>query len=98
VADRALGELAGRDHGVEIDARLDAHLLAEEDDVLGGDVAGGALVGGSRTAPTRRLIWSGLAQPMSASPMPPSREPHAFAVCSTFWSTVTTRLGSTSPS
>ena len=39
----------------------------------------------SRTAPTRRLICSGLAQPIvSASPMPPRREPQEVAFCSTF--------------
>ena len=53
----------------------------------------------SRTAPTRRLIWSGLAQPMvSARPMPPRREPQACALRSTFSSTPTTARGATSPS
>ena len=35
---------------VEIDAGLDAHLLAHEDEVLGADVARGALVTGERAA------------------------------------------------
>src|SRR5262252_4074600 len=46
MADHPLGELPRFDHGVEVDARVDAELLTEEDEVLGGDVAGRALVGG----------------------------------------------------
>ena len=38
------------DQLVEIDAGLDAHLLAHEHEILGADIAGGALVRGERAA------------------------------------------------
>src|SRR5262249_19058174 len=46
MADDSLGQLPRFDHRVEIDARVDAELLAEEDEVFGRDVPRGALVGG----------------------------------------------------
>src|SRR5690606_38170122 len=43
--------LADVDHGVEIDAGLDAHAVQHVDDVFGGDVAGGAFGVGAAAQP-----------------------------------------------
>src|SRR5262247_2341941 len=45
MADDILGELGRRDELVEIDAGLDAHLLAHENQIFGAHIAGRALVG-----------------------------------------------------
>src|SRR5581483_6792829 len=50
VADDLLGHAPDLDQPVEIDAGPDAHLLAEQNQLLGADVAGRALLAGERAA------------------------------------------------
>ncbi len=50
MADDVLGEVGAIDQLVEIEAGLDAHLLAHEDEIFGADIARRALMPGEGTA------------------------------------------------
>src|SRR6185312_5867085 len=50
MADHIFGEIGAGDERFEIDAGLDAHLVAHEDEVLGADIARRALVPGEGAA------------------------------------------------
>jgi len=53
MTDNIFGELRAFDQGIELDAGLDAELVAHKDEILGADVAGGALMSAANGQPPR---------------------------------------------
>ena len=62
-ADDFLGQPGDLDQAIDVEAGLDAHLLAHEGEVLGADVAGRAVGRGERAAAQAAIEASNLVTP-----------------------------------